>query len=235
MGSTKIKTKPTEELTNADNQVNAAEETQSLKPRKVRVRSKQYVNLRSQVDKTKNYELNTAIALVKKLSRKNHPTLTADINTKEVGVNIELTLPHSNGKQTKIAIANDDVIAQIDAGKIDFDMLLAKPDMMGKLAKYAKVLGPKGLMPNPKNKTVVADPQARKQELEANSVIQVKTEKKFPIVHLQVGLITQPDEEIAANLTALVKRLDISKITKLTLSSTMSPGVKVDLASLRQE
>lgn len=233
MGSTKIKTTPVQpDEIKTDAQV---EEEAQAKIRVKHERSKTYVKLRAQVDKTKTYSLDTAIALVKKLSRPAHPTMTLDINTRETGVNLEITLPFSNGKSTKIAIADDEVIAQIEAGKIDFDMLLAKPEMMGKLAKHAKVLGPRGLMPNPKNNTVVADPAKRKQELEANSVVQIKSEKKAPLIHLQVGTLNQPDEEIAANISALVKRLGINQVLRLTLSSTMSPGVKIDVASTKVE
>lgn len=236
MGSTKIKTKNNEEVIldqTADSNTEENGEVKATKKKIQRVRSKKYVNLRSQVDKTKTYDLDTAITLVKKLSRKNHPTLTADINTRETGISKEISLPHSIGKETKVAIADEKVLEQIEAGKIDFDILLAKPDMMAKLAKHARVLGPRGLMPNPKNNTVTPDPEKRKKELESNSIIQIKTEKKAPVMHVQVGSINQPEDEVKANLMALAKEIGLNKITKIVLSSTMSPGVKIELADLK--
>lgn len=191
-------------------------------------RSKKYVALRSQVDKTKDYTLDQAIELVKRLSRKNHKTITADVNYKETGFSTEISFPHTTGKTVRVAIANDDILKQIEDGKIEFDVLVAKPDMMGKIAKFARVLGPRGLMPNPKNKTVTPDPEARKKELEAGKVT-IKTEKKAPLLHVQIGEVTQSEKELTENIQTLVKVLNPHKIQRLTISSTMSPGVKISL------
>ena len=188
---------------------------------------------RSQVDKTKFYDLVTAIDLVKKLSRKNHPTITADVNYREASYQTEMSFPHSTGKTINVAIATEDVMKQIEAGDINFDILLAKPAMMSKIAKFARVLGPKGLMPNPKNKTVTDDPEARKKELEGGKIA-IKTEKKAPLMHVQVGDITMDTKKLQENILALIKHLNPNMVTKLTLSSTMSPGVKVDLNSFKE-
>lgn len=199
-----------------------------------KVRSKRYVKARSQVDKTTTYSLDKAIPLIKKISRKNHPTLTADINYKEEGFQTELTLPHFTGKKIKVAIATEELLAKIEKGQLDFDILIATPDIMGKVAKVARILGPKGLMPNPKNQTVTKNPEKRKKELEAGKIT-VRTERKAPIIHLQVGNITQADKELIANINTLVKYLNPVKINRLTLSTTMSPGIKIDLSCFTTE
>jgi large subunit ribosomal protein L1 len=100
---------------------------------------------------------------------------------------------------------------------------------MPKIAKLAKILGPKGLMPNPKNNTVTPDPEKRAKEL-ASGKTTIKTERKAPLIHALIGKVNQPAKELEANVTALIKGLSILKIKKLTLSATMSPGVKVDLS-----
>lgn len=241
MGSTKIKVEEVNIEEEAARRVATGEEPEateggnlSPRARRIKGRSKNYVNLRSQVDKTKTYDVGTAIALVKKLTRKKHPSITADINLREAGVNFEISLPHSTGKTVKVAIADDKLLEKIGEGTIDFDVLIATPDMMGKIAKHARVLGPRGLMPNPKNKTVTTEPEKRKKELEAGS-LQVKSEKKAPIIHVQVGTAEQKDKEVLENIMALSRRISLGNIRKLTLSSTMSPGVKVDLNSLKTE
>lgn len=242
MGSTKVKVEQTdlseiEEKTSESEDSNSGDKAKTKpKARKARTRSKAYVAARAQVDKTKTYPLSEALDLVKRLSKPSHPTLTADINLKKgMSINEEVVLPHSNGKEIKVAIADDKVLSQIEAGNIDFDVLLAEPSMMGKIAKHARVLGPRGLMPNPKNNTVVDDPKARKAELENNALLQLKTEKKAPLLHLQIGSVANNLEQAAANLLAVVKKVGINKVSRVTVSSTMSPGVKVDLSSLVTE
>lgn len=236
MGGTKMKTVDMSMDVTDEPKKNRASShhDESEKAANKRKRSKNYVYARSQVDRTKSYDVKTAVGLVQKLSKKAHPTITADINVREDGISFEISLPHATGKQVKVAIVDDSVLEALDAGTIDFDVLLAKPEMMAKVAKYARVLGPRGLMPNPKNGTVTAEPEKRKKELEAGSM-HVKTEKKFPIMHVQVGNAKQSEDEVAENIMALVKRIGLNKISKVTLSSTMSPGVRVELASLKQE
>ena len=98
---------------------------------------------------------------------------------------------------------------------------------MPKLAKYARVLGPKGLMPNPKSNTIVQDPEARKKELEKGKVA-IKSERKAPLVHMLVGKTSFESNQLVENIEALVTALDY-RLKKLTLSAAMGPGVKVKL------
>jgi large subunit ribosomal protein L1 len=202
-----------------------AEETEAKKVKKER--SKKYQHLRSQVDKTKLYSLEQAVELVKKLSSKKHNQITADVNYRDTGFQTQIQFPHSTGKSLKVAIATEELLADVQNGKINFDVLLATPQLMPKLVRLAKVLGPKGLMPNPKNQTVTTDPEKRKLELEGGKIT-IKTEKKAPLMHVSIGKTAQPDLELVENLKTLIKIINPHKITRLTISSTMSPGVKVD-------
>jgi large subunit ribosomal protein L1 len=193
-----------------------------------RIRSKRYVSARGQVDKTKKYPTSAAIELVKKLSyAKFDGTITAHVVVKEVGVSVPLTLPHSTGKSVRVAIASDKVLAQIADGKIDFDILVAHPSYMPKLAKFAPVLGPKGLMPNPKNGTLTPNPEGQKQKLEAGTVT-IKTEKKAPLLHVRMGKNSMETKKLVENVEALMKALG-TKAVSLVVASSMSPGVKVEV------
>lgn len=191
-----------------------------------RVRGKKYVAGRSLVDRTKEYDVFAAVELVKKSSyAKFDASITADINVRDLGEQAKLTLPHSSGKSVRVAIADDKLLADIEAGKIDFDVLLAKPALMPKLAKLARTLGPKGLMPNPKNGTLTDKPEAKKKELEGGAIV-IKTERKTPVTHIVVGKTSMETKDLVENVNTLISTLG-TKVLKLTLSATMGPGVKV--------
>lgn len=208
------------------------------KKAKVRVRSKKYLEAKTMVDKTKTYPLAEAVALLKKTSYvKFDATIEAHMNINSVILDKEKTslsgsvrLPHTTGKKRVVKIADEALLTQIGKGKIDFDVLVAHPQLMPKLSRYAKILGPKGLLPNPKNQTVTTDPEKRAQELEAGET-NWKTEPNNPIIHLSIAKVSHPEKDIAENIEALVNSIDKTKIAKLTLSSTMGPGIKVDISS----
>lgn len=193
-----------------------------------KVRSKKYTSAKSRLDKTKKYQLSTAIDMVKDLSySKFDGTIEAHLVVKEAGTSASVSFPHSTGKSVKVAIFSAAVAKDIEAGNIDFDVLVASPSDMPKLTKFARTLGPKGLMPNPKNGTLTTNPEAKKKELEAGKVT-IKTERKAPLIHLGVGKTSMKTEELAANIEALLTALS-NKVEKLTISATMSPGVKVQI------
>ena len=203
----------------------------SKKPLKKKERSRRYRLAKSQVDRTQTYPLSEAIELLKKVSTARFDaSVEAHLNLTETKLKAEVQFPHSTGRKTRVAIASDTVLKQINKGKLDFDVLLATPPMMAKIAKVAKILGPKGLMPNPKSGTIVKDPEKKKKELEAGQTL-VKSETKMPLMHVIVGKISFKDSQLAANLEALITAITPAKITKLTLASSMSPGIKVDLSS----
>lgn len=207
------------------------------KGKRVKYRSKKYKVVAGMVDKTKLYPLADAVALVKKTS------LTKFDGTVELHINLNpmslgstkgdyrgsVSLPHGTGKEVKVAIADDALVAKIEAGTIDFDVLVAHPSMMSKLAKLAKTLGPKGLMPNPKNGTVSPTPEKRAKELSSGQV-NFKAEPGNPIVHMPVGKVSFEDKKLVENVAAIFAAIGNSKIAKVTLTSTMGPGIKVMLS-----
>jgi len=202
----------------------AAEVTKTKAPRS---RGKRYAAARSRVDKTIQYSAKDAVGLAKKTHVGHFPgSLEAHCVVKEAGLILNVAFPHTTGKSVSVAIANDEVLAELDKGIINFSILLAHPSMMPKIAKYARLLGPKGLMPNPKNGTVTPDPEKRKTELEGGSTA-VKTERKAPLMHVILGKLSQPEEELSANLEALIRAFGPGKLVKCSISASMGPGIKV--------
>jgi len=192
------------------------------------------------VDQNKAYKLSEALPLLGKMKRtKFDETVELHINTIEKGISGSLTLPHGTGKTTKVVIADvisdpkqvDDLIKEIESGKIDFDVLVATPPTMPKLAKVARVLGPRGLMPNPKNGTVTPKPNEIAKKF-AGGQFNYKTEAKFPILHLAVGKLSFGDTKLEENITIAVKAVKAKNIKSMTLKSTMSPGIKIETSHL---
>lgn len=196
-------------------------------PKKVKVRSKNYIASKTKLDHLRQYSLEEAIKLLRSVSySKANDTVELHLNLKEKGITKDVSLPHSTGKTRKVAVFGDDVLAQIDSGKIDFDILLAAPSDMAKLVKYAKVLGPKGLMPNPKSGTVVDNPSATAKKMTSENSITLKTEKDAPLIHTTVGKLTASDQQLIANIQAILTTLS-PKVIKAVLKSTMSPAIKL--------
>jgi len=194
-----------------------------------RERSAKYVNARSMVDRTQFYSLEDAIELVKRTSYSAFDgTITAHFNLKKEIKPTEVAMPHSAGKKLRVGIVDDAMLAEFDAGNFEYDILVTTPDMMRKIAKYARVLGPKGLMPNPKTGTITTDPEGKKASLEGGSIT-LRSEKKAPLLHIAVGKTNQPTAEIAENVQAVIGAVKLPVILKLTLAPTMGPGVKVSL------
>lgn len=192
-----------------------------------KVRGKKYQAVRAQLDKTKTYDPASAIALVKKFSySKFDASVEAHIVVKEIGTSVDLTLPHNTGKSVKVAIADEALLAEIEQGKINFDVLLASPELMPKLAKLAKILGPKGLMPNPKNGTLTPKPELKKKELEAGAFT-LKTEKKAPLMHLVIGKVSMDDKMLEENLLAVLKALK-NRVLKVAIAPSMGPAIRLN-------
>jgi len=230
--ASKAKTKKTEELevvvaeTPAEVQAETAQAVESVK---ASPRSKRYMHYRSMVDRTHFYPIKDAVAMVKKTHYgKMGGSLEVHLMLKDEGMSVDVTFPFSTGKKRTIAVVTDELMAEIEKGVINFDVLVAHPSQMPKLAKLARVLGPKGLMPNPKSGTVSADPEKRKKELEAGT-ISIKGERKAPLAHVIVGKLNQADDELAANTLALIKAVPPGKVLKCVIAGSMSPGVKVQL------
>ena len=186
---------------------------------------------KSKVDPQKKYELKEAVKLLKSTNiTKFVSTVTLHLNlvTKDTPTRVELTFPFVAGATKRVAIVTDELIKDIEKGKLEFDILVTSPAFMPKLAKYAKVLGPKGLMPSPKAGTVTSDPEKKAKEFAGGKTV-VKAEAKFPLMHVTVGKINQKEEELIANIKALLDGVKLKNVTKATLASTMSPGIKLQL------
>jgi large subunit ribosomal protein L1 len=200
-------------------------------PRHLHGRSATYKAKNKKTD-NKLHSATSAVELLRKVTYSKLKTVELHINTKEANVRGEVTLPNSIGKEVKVAIFNAEVAEAIKAGKMDFDILLATPADMPKIAPLARVLGPKGLMPSPKSNTIVENPEKRAKELQSGATVAYKTEAKAPIIHVVIGSLNQKDEEISGNIKALINGIGVNKLKSATLKSTMSPAVKLDILSL---
>ncbi len=148
-------------------------------------------------------------------------------------------------EDTGVIIGTDETITEIEKGpstslrvnsnnKINLsqiDIIVTAPEWMSKLARAAKVLGPKGLMPSPKNGNISEDLKKVVTELQAGKM-EYKTEPNGQVIHLAVGKVSQNSQEISANIRSLYQVIGKSRIKKITLSPTMGPGIIVDLASI---
>jgi len=198
-----------------------------------RKRSNKYKNMAKQIKKEELYTVKDAVDILGKLAKVTKlKTVELHLNMIETGLRGELKLPHSTGKDIKIAIFSDEVAAKITANTIDFDMLLCTPADMPKIARYAKVLGPKGLMPNPKSGTVTEHPEERAKQLSAGGTLPYKTEAKFPIIHLNLGPITQKSEDLVDNINEALRSINVTKIKSAYVSCTHTPSIKLHFSNI---
>lgn len=218
------------------------------------------------VNRDKVYDMAEAVALLKKISsRKFDETLEISMNlgvdTKHADQQVRgmVSLPGGTGVKVRVAvIAKDekaaeakaagadivgaeDLIEQIVAGKIEFDRCIATPDMMALVGRVAKILGPKGLMPNPKLGTVTPNVKKAIEDAKAGAV-EFRAEKAG-IVHGRLGKVSFDDKRLIDNVQAFVDAIMRAKptgakgnyIQKISLSTTMGPGIKVSLESIRAD
>lgn len=220
--------KPAEKLPPAAPVKETLKQPKILKKPKA-LHSKRYQKVAKLIDKQKTYSIKEAISLLRKISLSRfNGTVEAHINVKEKGLSGQLSLPHGTGKKIKVAIADVKVLTQIEKGKIDFDVLLATPEMMPKLAKFGRILGPRGLMPNPKIGTVTDNIKKKAKEL-AGGKISFKTEKDAPLIHLIFGKMDFKDSQLIENFRTLINAVAPTNIKKVVIKATMSPGIKVQV------
>ncbi len=197
--------------------------------RKPKARSKKYQNVKTKIDSTKKYPAAAAIKLVKETSYSTFDgTMEAHFVVKKTGLLTNITLPYSTGREKKVEVASDATVKKLQSGKIDFDVLLATAEMIPKLVPFAKLLGPKGLMPNPKNGTLLKS-EKEATKFSANSII-LKTEKEAPLIHTVIGKVNQKDAELLANLEAIIAAVGEKQITRAFLKATMGPAVKLQIS-----
>jgi large subunit ribosomal protein L1 len=221
--------------------------------------SKNRVKARAVVDASRKYSVEEAMALVKKAKFAKFDE-TVDLAVR-LGVNPKhadqmvrgaIVLPHGTGQTVRVLVfakgekekeareagadyaGADDLVAKVAEGFMDFDRVIATPDMMGAVGKLGRVLGPRGLMPNPKVGTVTFDVGAAVREAKGGK-IEYRVEKAG-IVHARIGKSSFTEQALAANANALIQALVRAKpstakgtyIKSITVSSTMGPGVKID-------
>ena len=193
-------------------------------------RGKKYLAAKSQVDKKKLYKLAEAVELLKKMKYgKIDESFELHLNVLETGLKGEVEFPNSTGKTIRVAIVSDAVLLEIEKNKLDFDILVTHPSFMPKLAKFAKVLGPKGLMPNPKAGTISPNPEeVAKKFLKGNT--RWKTEPKSPLIHQMIGKSSFEAKKLVENAEALLNSVQKKNITSGYIKTTFSPSVKIDLS-----
>jgi large subunit ribosomal protein L1 len=199
------------------------------KEEKKNSRSAKYLEAKALVEETKTYPLSDALVILQKMQTgKFDQTIELHLNTNSQGLSGQVVLPHGSGKQTRVVIATDQIIADVEKGKIEFDILVADPSMMPKLAKVAKVLGPRGLMPNPKSGTITTKPEEVVKKYQGGQIT-FRTEGKAPIMHLIVGKASFGEKKLEENIKTVLSAIKKENINKAVLKSTMSPGIKIAL------
>lgn len=225
-------------------------------------RSKRYQELAKKIDPRKLYLVDEAISLLKETAKTKfdgsvelHVRLGIDATKGEQQVRGTVPLPHGSGKSVKIAVfaegdkakeaqaAGADVVGGAElieeiktTGKINFELAVATPDMMKNMAKVAKVLGPKGLMPSPKNETVTADVAKTVAELKKGKVA-FKNDTTAN-VHMVIGKVSFKPEQIKENMLAAIDAIRKAKpasskgtyLQHISINATMGPGIAVSVA-----
>ena len=227
-------------------------------------RGKKYVEAAKQIERGNLYDKAEAIALVKKCAvAKFDETIEAHIRTGCDGRHADqqirgaVVLPHGTGKKVRILVfakdakaeeakaagadyvGAEDLIPRIqNEGWFEFDVVVATPDMMGVVGRLGRVLGPKGLMPNPKAGTVTMDVTKAVNDIKAGK-IEYRLDKTN-IIHVPVGKASFTEEQLADNFQTLIDAINKAKpaavkgqyLKSVTLTSTMGPGVKINPAKL---
>ena len=218
------------------------------------------------VDPEKIYPIDEAVSLLSEIAKSKFAeafdvsiNLGVDPRKSDQVVRGATTLPHGTGKTVRVAVfaqgdnadkataagadqvGFEDLADKIKGGELDFDVLIATPDAMRLVGQLGKILGPRGLMPNPKTGTVTPDVETAVNNAKAGQVLFCTD--KGGIVHGRVGQVGFDGEKIRANLEALLEDLRRAKpasakgvyLQKITLSTTMGPGLSIDQASLQVE
>ena len=229
-------------------------------------RGKKYLNAAKAIDRNTLYDAEEAISLVKQSAvAKFDETIEAHIRLNVDGRHADqqvrgaVVLPHGTGKTVRVLVfAKGDKVAEAEAagadfvggdelipkiqndGWLDFDVVVATPDMMGVVGRLGRVLGPKGLMPNPKAGTVTMDLAKAVNEIKAGK-IEYRLDKNN-IIHVPVGKVSFTEEQLADNFQTLINAINKAKpstakgqyLKSVTLSSTMGPGVKLNTTKLAE-
>jgi large subunit ribosomal protein L1 len=225
--------------------------------------SKRQKAIEELVDKKKEYELKEAVSILKNSPKTNFDQtveIAFKLNLEQASNPIRgtVSLPHGTGKKTRVAVfckgdfekqateagadfvGSDELIKKVSEGWLDFDVAVSTPDMMKELARLGKVLGPRGLMPNPKSGTVTTDIAKAVNELKAGK-IEYRMDKqsgvKGPVGKLsfdEAALVENAESFIKAVMESNPKLQKIQNVKSIALSSTMGPGLKLDKNKFKQ-
>lgn len=227
-GGQRVKVVEAEPLPEETSTPTEGETKEKKAKREPKVRGKKYQEAKAKVDRNKTYSVGSAIALVKSTSFSAFDgSVELHLVVKKTGLSANVSLPHAAGREKKIEVADESTIKKLQEGKIDFDVLIATTEMMPKLVPFARILGPKGLMPNPKNGTLV--PDLKKAKTFSGNSVTIKTEKEAPLIHTVIGKVSQSEKELEENLQVIVKGVSDKQIVKAYLKATMGPSVKVQI------
>ncbi|QHS23930.1 50S ribosomal protein L1 [Virgibacillus sp. MSP4-1] len=224
-------------------------------------KSKKHAEALKLVDRSKAYEINEAVEVVKKAATANFDEsveaafrLGVDPKKADQQIRGAMVLPHGTGKTQRVLVfakgdkakeaeaagadyvGEQDYINKINQGWFDFDVVVATPDMMAEVGKLGRVLGPKGLMPNPKTGTVTFEVEKAVNEIKAGKV-EYRVDKSGNI-HVPIGKVSFEDQKLVENLEAVVEQVVKAKpqsskgiyMRNVSISSTMGPGVHVDVS-----
>jgi large subunit ribosomal protein L1 len=224
---------------------------------------KRYLDATKRYDRERHYAADEAVDVVKSLATAGFDEtveavvrLGVDPRKADQMIRGTVALPSGTGKDVRVAVfaqgdaaaaaeaagaelvGAEDLAAQIEGGMLDFDVTIATPDLMPLVGRLGRVLGPRGLMPNPKTGTVTPDPAKAVEEFKGGKV-EYRTDRNGN-VHVGIGKASFDSEALVANFTAIIDELIKAKpssskgryIRKVTLSSTMGPGVQLDVARL---
>ncbi len=227
-------------------------------------RGKKYLEAAKLIDRSKKYAVDEAVELVKKTSFVKFDAtveaafrLNLDPRKAEQNLRGAIVLPHGTGKVSRVVViaqgekakeaeaagadfvGAQDLIQQIAGGWFEFDVMVATPDMMGQLGKLGRILGPKGLMPNPKTGTVTMDVEKAVHEIK-NGKIEYRVDKVGNI-HAPIGRVSFAADKLKENVKTLYDQLVRIKPTtvkgtymkSITVTSSMGPGIHLDEESLR--
>ncbi len=226
--------------------------------------TKRAKSLAGKIDREKFYDLKEAISLLKEISKDTKFDETFDIamnlgvDTKHADQQVRgvVSLPNGTGKTVRVAVfakdakaeeaiaagadivGAEDLVDKINKGDIDFDRCIATPDMMALVGRVARVLGPKGMMPNPKLGSVTPNVKKAVEDAKGGS-LEFRAEKAG-VVHAGIGKTSFDEKKLAENVVAFVEAIKKAKptgskgtyINKVSLSSTMGPGLKIDFDSI---
>lgn len=197
------------------------------------MRGKSYQLAKQKVDSSRTYPLFEAIELAKATSYASFGG-SLELHIRLLGKKPEdrqfrqtVILPHGTGQSYRVAIITEELIEEIaKSGKAPADFYLATPELMPKVAKIAKILGPKGKMPNPKSGTVTGDPAGKAKEISSGHIVELVSDPTG-IIHLSLGKLSWETKKLGENAESVIRIIPRTKIASVAVAATMGPGIKV--------